>query len=97
MSIPPDQSNDDRWTLLPGSSAEAQPDLDRPALQVETIDGVEPLDTQIGMFPKKTVPDALHDALFGQPDPTAAEIGRQAAILLPFHPCRAMPSSTLPR
>lgn len=52
-------------------------------LHIETIEGVEPLDTQIGVFPKKTVPDALHDALFGQPDPTAAVVeaaGGDAAL-----------------
>lgn len=74
MSIPPDQDSDDPWTQLPGTAAAVQPEPARPALQIETIEGVEPLDAQIGAFPKKTVPDALHDALFGQPEPTAAEI-----------------------
>lgn len=84
MSIPPDQNSDDPWTLLPGSGTAAQSEPDRPVLQVDIIEGVEPLDTQIGIFPKKTVPDALHDALFGQPEPTAAEIkaagGNPAAV-----------------
>ncbi|MFD1796746.1 DUF4123 domain-containing protein [Paracoccus aurantiacus] len=84
MNIPQDQDSDDPWTLLPGSAAAGQSEPDRPVLQVDTIEGVEPLDTQIGVFPKKTVPDALHDALFGQPEPTAAEIkaagGDPAAI-----------------
>lgn len=74
MSIPPDQDSDDPWTLQLGRAAVVQSESDRPALRVETIEGVEPLDAQIGVFPKKTLPDALHDALFGQPDPTAAEI-----------------------
>lgn len=84
MSIPPDQDSDDPWTLLSGSAAVASPEPEQPALQIETIEGIEPLDTQIGVFPKKTVPDALHDALFGQPEPRATEIeaagGDPAAI-----------------
>lgn len=43
------------------------------SLKVEIIEGIEPLDAQIGVFPKKTVPAALYDALFGQLAPTAAE------------------------
>ena len=74
MCIPPDQDSDDPWTLLPCGVAAFQPEPERPVLQVDTIEGVEPLDTQIGVFPKKIVSDALHDALFGQQEPTAAEI-----------------------
>ena len=43
-------------------------------LQIETIENVEPLDQQFGINPKKSVPDALHVALFGQSEPTEAEI-----------------------
>ena len=39
----------------------------RSCLQVEVIENVEPLDLQFGVLPKKAVPDALHDVLFGQP------------------------------
>ncbi|RCW77721.1 hypothetical protein DFP89_1611, partial [Paracoccus lutimaris] len=49
MSIPSDQDSDDPWTLLPSSAAAVQPESDRPALQVKTIEGVEPLDMQIGV------------------------------------------------
>lgn len=87
MSIPQDWSKDNPWTLLNGSSADLRPEPDRPMLQIETIEDVEPLDTQIGVFPKKTVPDALYDALFGQPDPTAAEVeaaGGDDAAALPM-------------
>lgn len=84
MSIPPDEDSDDPWTLPPGGRAAVQVEPEQPALRVATIVGVEPLDAQIGVFPKKNVPDALHDALFGQPDPTAAEIkaagGNPAAV-----------------
>ncbi len=68
MSIPP-HNDDDPWQL-PSPQAVAQ----KPVLQVEVIESIEPLDTQLGVFPKKTVPDALHGAMFGQPDPSPAEI-----------------------
>lgn len=45
-----------------------------PAHVIMTIGGVEPLDAQLGVFPKKTVPDTLYDALFGQPDPIDVEV-----------------------
>ncbi len=43
-------------------------------LTIETIDDIEPLDAQFGVHPKKTVPDILYAPLFGQPEPTEAEI-----------------------
>ncbi|WP_170207230.1 DUF4123 domain-containing protein [Roseinatronobacter monicus] len=42
-------------------------------LQVEDLGPVEPLDAQFGVHPKKSAPDALRDALFGQPAPSDAE------------------------
>ncbi len=74
MTMSADHS-DDPWMLregMPGAGLTAEPT--QPALRVETIEGVEPLDAQLGVFPKKTVPDVLYDALFGQPEPTEAEI-----------------------
>lgn len=85
MSILPDQDNIDPWTLL---DAVVLPEQERPVLRVEIIDGVEPLDAQIGVFPKKAVPDALHDALFGQPVLTAAEtksVDDDPAAVPPLH------------
>ena len=81
MSIPLDQM-DDPWALQPGIPVVLQP---APlALRIKTVADVAPLDPQIGVFPKKTVPDALHDTLFGQPEPTEAEIeaagGNPAAV-----------------
>ncbi|MDO5604780.1 MAG: DUF4123 domain-containing protein [Paracoccus sp. (in: a-proteobacteria)] len=75
MSIFSDHGSDDPWMQHPGNAG-APPALgsEQPALRIEIIKGVKSLDTQVGVFPKKTVPDALHDALFGQPEPTAAEI-----------------------
>ncbi|MDO5642151.1 MAG: DUF4123 domain-containing protein [Paracoccus sp. (in: a-proteobacteria)] len=71
MIIAAAQDNGDPWLLKPGQVSTTAA---RPALQIETIEHVEPLGSQIGSFPKKTVPDALHDALFGQLTPTEAEI-----------------------
>ena len=63
-------SIDDPWINAPAAASEAE----QSGLRVETIEGVAPLDRQFGIHPKKSVPDALHDALFGQPAPTEAEI-----------------------
>ena len=55
------------------SGADGQPDDTEGYLHIEEIEGVEPLDSQFGVHPPKTVPDALYEPLFGQPDPTPAE------------------------
>lgn len=59
---------EDYWTgaALTGAAGVAadQP----PALAVQTIEGVEPLDAQFGVAEPLTVPAALRDALFGQPE-----------------------------
>jgi len=57
-----------------GLGAGGQPDDSQGYLHIEEIKGVEPLDSQFGMHPPKTVPDALYQPLFGQPDPTPAEV-----------------------
>lgn len=74
VSISINRDYDNPWDLRPDMSGEAWSEPAVPALRIEIIEGVEPLDTQLGVFPKRTVPDALYDAMFGQPDPTAAEI-----------------------
>lgn len=56
----------------------------RSCLQVEVIENVEPLDRQFGVLPKKTVPNALHDVLFGQPAPNEAEIAAAVPAMLTF-------------
>ena len=43
-------------------------------LKIETLEGIEPLDGQFGVYPRKTVPDKLYEPLFGQPEPTEEEI-----------------------
>lgn len=45
-------------------------------LQITEIPGITPLDAQLGIWPKKTVPDALREPLFGQPAPIDADITR---------------------
>ena len=57
---------DDYWAQSP-KAVEAPAE---PALQIDTIDGVEPLDAQLGVVELKTVPDALYEPLFGQPSDT---------------------------
>lgn len=70
---------EDYWTgaALTGTAGGAadQP----PALTVQTIEGVEPLDAQFGVAEPLTVPAALRDAIFGQPE----KIGGPA--VLPLH------------
>ncbi|MDO5643801.1 MAG: DUF4123 domain-containing protein, partial [Paracoccus sp. (in: a-proteobacteria)] len=74
MTISFGQDCNDPWTLRAGMSGEAHSEPAAPALRIEIIEGVAPLDAQLGVFPKRTVPDALYDALFGQPDPSPAEV-----------------------
>ncbi|MEP3347738.1 MAG: DUF4123 domain-containing protein [Litoreibacter sp.] len=59
-----------------------------PHLNIETIEGVEPLDAQFGVVEPKTVPDALYGPLFGQPEPREAELeqaGGDPAAVPPMH------------
>jgi len=58
------------------SGAGGQPDDIDGYLHIEEIKGVEPLDSQFGVHPPKTVPDALYQPRFGQPDPTPAEVAQ---------------------
>jgi len=62
----------DPWSL-DAIQASSAPE-DGPVLSIETIEGAEPLDDQMGVYPTKKVPDALYEPLFGQPEPTEAEI-----------------------
>lgn len=65
VTVYSDHADTDPWMMLPGDDF---PDVTKQALpfQVTNIEGVLPLNTQIGVFPKKTVPDALYEPLFGQ-------------------------------
>jgi hypothetical protein len=61
-------AHDDIWTF--GSNGrQPQVEVD-PVLQTKQIEGVVPLDAQFGVDQFKTVPDALYEPLFGQPDTT---------------------------
>lgn len=72
---PAAHDNGDPWTLTRGRDSALQThETQRPVLRIETIEGVRPLDAQIGIFSKKTVPDILYDVIFGQSAPTEAEI-----------------------
>lgn len=58
------------WTQWPRQSQEP-PTL---RLTIQAIDCVKPLDGQFGVDDPLTVPAMLHDVLFGQPEPTEAEV-----------------------
>lgn len=61
---------DDCWAQQP--NVQATPS--EPSLQVQTLEYITPLGDQFGVAAPKIVPDALHDFLFGQPEPTEAEL-----------------------
>ena len=63
------------------AGADGQPNDSQGYLHIEEIEGVEPLDSQFGVHPPKTVPDALYQPLFGQP-----EITQEDFILSGSHP-----------
>lgn len=67
-----DQS--DPWLALPAHPKMGDTSLQIHALEFVTVRNVAPLDAQIGLSPKKAVPDVLRDAIFGQREPTTAEI-----------------------
>ncbi|GAB2597664.1 DUF4123 domain-containing protein [Nitrincola alkalisediminis] len=58
-------------TRLAGSGDAAE--QDKNWLQIEELGSITPLDAQFGVHPKKNVPDALREALFGHSDPTEAD------------------------
>lgn len=76
-----DEHGGDPWQDLPNRIAAVG---GKTVLWTEVIENVEPLDTQQGVFPKKTAPDALFNALFGPQDPEKTNIeaagGDPAAI-----------------
>ncbi|NHF73785.1 DUF4123 domain-containing protein [Paracoccus xiamenensis] len=77
----------------------AEPESEPPVLRIETIEGVKPLDRQIGLFPKKTVPETLYDALFGQPAPTSVEFdaaGGNPAAVPPMQTYAILDASKIP-
>ncbi len=75
-------NGDDPWQLHPAETGATVPE--QTALRIETIAQISPLDTQFGVFPKKTVPDGLYDALFDQSDPSPAEIEAAGGVPSPM-------------
>lgn len=65
---------DDYWQLLPNRPPPDPGDAAATSVLLEAIENIEPLDAQLGVYPKKSVPDALHVAFFGQPVPSDAEL-----------------------
>lgn len=64
----------DPWQIPAGDSSPNVSQADRPGIQADIVEDVEPLDAQIGVFPKRTVPETLRTVLFGQPEPTESGI-----------------------
>nr|WP_237072758.1 DUF4123 domain-containing protein [Pseudaestuariivita rosea] len=59
----------DPWNEGEAPDAAATAEGQTSPLIIETIEDVIPLDDQFGIYPPKTVPDALYEPLFGQTDP----------------------------
>jgi len=55
-------NDDDYWTQDPSTV----PTHSQPVLQIEEVEGVEPLNDRFGVDAPMTVPHALHEAMFGQ-------------------------------
>ena len=62
-----DDRDGDYWTILPGPKGDVR-DAIASGLSVETIEGVGPLGSQLGVARPLTVPPALREAVFGQPE-----------------------------
>ncbi len=66
---------DDPWIVgLETPPPRRSEDSKESALAVDMIDGIKPLDDQFGVEQKATVPEALRDYLFGELEPTTAEL-----------------------
>lgn len=78
VNVPP-EIDDDPWAMRDAGGI--YPTLEQPLLYIDTIEGVEPLDAQIGISPKITVPDALYGALFDQPDLSAENGGATCKVI----------------
>ncbi|WP_339108020.1 DUF4123 domain-containing protein [Thioclava sp. GXIMD4216] len=73
--------DEDYWLGIGADPAFAgNSDAEQPYLRIEEIRDVEPLDSQFGTLPKKTVPDVLYEPFFGQSDPTEAEIEKFGSL-----------------
>ncbi len=68
-------NNNDYWLRPPGPE-DAGVTASARGMTVEAINGVEPLDAQFGVAEPLTVPPALREALFGQPESTEGRATR---------------------
>ncbi len=59
--------------LVRQASSTNPPEAEQHWLEVNELGPITPLDSQFGVDPKKSVPDALQEVMFGQPEPTEAE------------------------
>lgn len=60
----------------------AYPETKAPTVRIKVFEGIGPLGPQLGVFPKKAVPDAILDALFGQAKSTeTGEAGGNGAAI----------------
>ncbi|MCG7625698.1 DUF4123 domain-containing protein [Epibacterium sp. Ofav1-8] len=64
--------SDDYWTAAPGGPKQMDDGVS--TLKIEQISELEPLDSQIGIDPPKSAPDALAQRLFGKPALTTEEL-----------------------
>jgi Domain of unknown function (DUF4123) len=67
--------------LVNGAYARLPPVATLPDLHISDIPDVVPLDSQLGMLPKRTTPMALRDALFGASGPSDQKVRGTFAIL----------------
>ncbi len=70
----------DPWQIPADDATPYAGQADAPTVQVNVIEGIEPLSTQIGIFPKRTVPETLQAVLFGQPEPNRDEIATAGSV-----------------
>jgi len=75
---------DDIWTF--GSNDSLLQLETNPVLQTKQIEGVVPLDAQFCVEHPKTVPDALYEPLFGQPDITGGALAAAGGDLVRLPP-----------
>lgn len=73
----------DYWTDSTGAGSQVRDAAIPEAPVVEIIEPIEPLSLQLGTTEPDTTPAPLRNALFGQPEPTPAEIAAGAGKDLP--------------
>lgn len=87
VSVFSDESSGDPWMPLSGAPTRQLVTFHTSAtVRVTQIQNVRPLDAQIGVFSKKTVPSELHGVLFGGPDasPSSATSGQSDPLISSF-------------